>query len=384
MPPVVIDVNSAEDSRDVVHRAVQALVEGKLAAIPTETVYGLAASALKAKAVLRLLEVKGRREGNPLALAIKSADEAEDYIPDMPTLGVRLARRCWPGPVTLVFDDNHPDSAVRQLPKEVQQVVCQSGTIGLRVSAHPLVLEVSRLIAGPLALTSANRSGQPDLLTGRDVISQLGDDIDLVLDDGRTQYGQSSTVVRVHADRLAVLREGIVTQSHLRRLASLVIVVVCTGNTCRSPMAAALLRHRLAERLGCAVGDLEDRGVVVASAGLNAYGGGSAATEAIQTMSERGVDLSDHVSQPLTDRLARHADIIFTMTRSHREMLLAQWPEAASRTHLLCVDGRDVTDPIGGSREIYAACAKQIDAALAERVSELDIQSLAPEISTAR
>ena len=383
MPPVVIDVNSAEDSRDVVHRAVQALVEGKLAAIPTETVYGLAASALKAQAVLRLLDVKGRREGNPLALAIKSADEAEDYVPDMPTLGVRLTRRCWPGPVTLVFDDNHPDSAVRQLPKEVQQVVCQSGTIGLRVSAHPLVLEVSRLIAGPLALTSANRSGQPDLVTGRDVISELGDDIDLVLDDGRTQYGQSSTVVRVHADRLEVLREGIVTQSHLRRLASLVVVVVCTGNTCRSPMAAALLRHRLAERLGCTVSDLEDRGVVVASAGLNAYGGGSAATEAIQTMSERGVDLSDHVSQPLTDRLARHADIIFTMTRSHREMLLAQWPEAASRTHLLCIDGRDVTDPIGGSREIYAACAKQIDAALAERVAELDIRSLAPKISIA-
>ncbi|MBW3597952.1 MAG: threonylcarbamoyl-AMP synthase [Planctomycetes bacterium] len=381
MPPVVIDVNSAEDSRDVVHRAVQALVEGKLAALPTETVYGLAVSALKKQAVLRLMEVKGRPESNPLALAIKSADEAEDYVPDMPPLGVRLARRCWPGPVTLVFDDNHPDSALRQLPKEVQQIVCQRRTIGLRVSAHPLVLEVSRLIAGPLALTSANRSGQPDLVTGRDVLAELGDDVDLVLDDGRTQYGQSSTVVRVHPDRLEVLREGIVSQSHLKRLASLVVVVVCTGNTCRSPMAAALLRHRLAERLGCKISELEDRGVVVASAGLNAYGGGSAATEAIQTMSARGLDLSDHVSQPLTDRLARHADLIFTMTRSHREMLLAQWPEAASRTHLLCVDGRDVTDPIGGSREIYAACAKQIDAAIAVRVAEIDLKSLAPVVS---
>jgi protein-tyrosine phosphatase len=159
--------------------------------------------------------------------------------------------------------------------------------------------------------------------------------------------------------------------------------MICTGNTCRSPMAAALLRRRLAERLGCEIHELEDRGVVVASAGLNAYGGGTAAVEAIQLMRERGLDLSDHVSQPLTDRLARHADLIFTMTRSHREMLLAQWPEAAPRTHLLCAEGRDVADPIGGSREIYGACADQIDASLARRVALLDLRAV-PPISNAK
>jgi protein-tyrosine phosphatase len=89
-------------------------------------------------------------------------------------------------------------------------------------------------------------------------------------------------------------------------------------------------------------------------------------------MAERGLDLADHVSQPLTDRLARHADIIFTMTRSHREMLLAQWPEAAPRTHLLSPDGRDVADPIGGSREVYATCARQIDEALSHHLEQFD------------
>jgi len=280
--------------------------------------------------------------------------------------------------VTLVFDDNHPDSAVRQLPQDVQKAICPQGTIGLRVSAHPLVMEISRLMAGPLVLTSANRSGHPDLVTGKEVTAEFGDDVDLVLDDGRTQYCQPSTVVHVHSDHLTILREGIVTESHLRRLSSLVIVMVCTGNTCRSPMAAALLRQRMAERLGCDINELEDRGVVVASAGLNAYGGGAAAAEAVQLMAERGLDLSDHVSQPLTERLVRHADYIFTMTRSHREMLLTQWPEAAPRTHLLCPDGRDVADPIGGSREIYAACAKQLDAAITQRVADLDFQPAPP------
>src|SRR3954453_473363 len=86
MPPIVIDIHNAEDSRDVVHRAVQSLAEGQLIAIPTETVYVLAASACRADAVERLLKVKGRLSGQPMALAIKSADEALDFVPDMSPL----------------------------------------------------------------------------------------------------------------------------------------------------------------------------------------------------------------------------------------------------------------------------------------------------------
>ena len=104
MPPVVIDVRNAEDPRDVVHRAVQALSEGKIVAFPTETVYGFGARALDPHAVERLLQVKGRSNKAPLALAIRGAQELLDYVPDASPLGERLARRCWPGPVTLVVD----------------------------------------------------------------------------------------------------------------------------------------------------------------------------------------------------------------------------------------------------------------------------------------
>src|SRR5690242_11115956 len=114
MPPVVIDLRSADDSRDVVHRAVQALAEGKVVAFPTETVYALAASALVERAVERLAAL-GRPassgpSGQTLTLAVKSADEALDYVPHLGPLGERLARRCWPGPVTLIVEDCHPDS----------------------------------------------------------------------------------------------------------------------------------------------------------------------------------------------------------------------------------------------------------------------------------
>src|SRR3954452_10398555 len=94
MPPVVIDVRNAEDNRDVVHRAVQALAEGQLIALPTETVYGLAASACRPDAVERLLGARGRRGGQPLSLAIKSAEEAHDFVPDMSPLARRRGRPC--------------------------------------------------------------------------------------------------------------------------------------------------------------------------------------------------------------------------------------------------------------------------------------------------
>src|SRR5690348_3275540 len=113
MPPVVIDLRSADDSRDVVHRAVQALAEGHLVAMPTETLYCLTASALSQTAVERLQRFAGA-DSHAMALAIKSPDEALDYAPYLSPLGQRLSRRCWPGPVTMIVEDRHPDSLLRQ------------------------------------------------------------------------------------------------------------------------------------------------------------------------------------------------------------------------------------------------------------------------------
>jgi protein-tyrosine phosphatase len=373
MPPTVIHVGSAPDVRDVVHRAVQALAEGKIVAFPTETVYGVAANARIASAVERLADLKDRKVGHPLSLAVKSAEAAFDYIPAVSSLGRRLARRCWPGPVTLVLPDSHPDSLIQKLPASVREKISPSGRVGIRVPGHQLILDVLHLMPGPLALTSANRAGMPDSVTADQVVDALGDDVDLVLDDGKSQFGQPSSVVQVDGSEFRMLRKGVVSDEALARLSSFLVVLVCTGNTCRSPMAEMLCKKQVAARLNCKISEVEDRGVIVSSAGIAAGSGGRPAPEAVQVMADSGLDLREHVTQPLSDRLVRHADLILTMTNNHRHAIVEHWPDAAERTYVLSPDGVDVSDPIGGPRELYRRCAEQIDSALNKRVQDFEL-----------
>jgi len=375
MPPVVIDLRSAEDSRDVVHRAVQALAEGKVVAFPTETVYALAASALAESAVERLAKVGRAAEAQPatqgLTLAVKSADDALDYVPNLGLLGERLARRCWPGPVTLIVDDRHPDSLLRQLSPTVQRVLSPSGEVALRVPAHSAIHDVLRLLAGPVVFAGVQRAGQPGAVTAQQVVDAMRDEVQLVLDDGRSRYGQPASVVRVRERDFDLIEVGVVSAQTLKRLSSLIVLFVCTGNTCRSPMAEGMFRHLVAQRLGCKPEQVEDRGVVVLSAGIAAMTGGRAAGEAVEVLRSMQIDISTHESQPLSEQLVRHADLILAMTRSHRQAVLSDWPAAAERLKLVCFDGSDVPDPVGGSAEQYRRCVAQLKPELERWAAEL-------------
>jgi protein-tyrosine phosphatase len=260
----------------------------------------------------------------------------------------------------MIVEDRHPDSLLRQLDRQVQQALVEDGHLGMRVPAHQTVLDVLRLLAGPVVFATAGHRGSSEPVTAQQMIERFGEDLHLVLDDGRSRFGQPCSVVKVRDRDFDVVEIGVVSPQTLKRLASVIVLFVCTGNTCRSPMAEGLFRHLLAARLGCKPSELEDRGVIVMSAGIAAMLGGRAAGEAIKVLAPMGIDLTAHESQPLTDQLVRHADAILAMTRSHRQAILAEWPSAAERAKLLSHEGIDVPDPVGGPAELYERCLEQM------------------------
>ncbi|MFM8563845.1 MAG: L-threonylcarbamoyladenylate synthase [Acidimicrobiia bacterium] len=188
---------------DDVERAAEILGNGGLVAIPTETVYGLAAVARDVRAVRRIYEVKGRPSDHPLIVHLHDGDDAVEWTDDWPSSAATLTQRWWPGPLTVV---------VRRSPIVPDVVTGGHHTVALRVPDHPLTLRLLAIVGDGLAAPSANRFGHVSPTTARHVEVDLGTQVDYVLDGGPCPVGLESTIVDCTNDPVQILRPGHVTR----------------------------------------------------------------------------------------------------------------------------------------------------------------------------
>ncbi len=177
--------------------ALKVLQQGGLVAFPTDTVYGVGALVFYEAAVDAIYEVKGRPEEKAIPVLVGNVEDLDKVALELPDNARRLAERFWPGPLTLVVKKR----------AEVPAVVSPNDTVGLRIPDHAVALALLRA-CGPMAVTSANLSGEPSPCTAGEVLDQLGGRIELIIDGGRTPGGVPSTVVDCTKDELMVLREG--------------------------------------------------------------------------------------------------------------------------------------------------------------------------------
>jgi L-threonylcarbamoyladenylate synthase len=189
--------------------AVELLRQGEVVALPTETVYGLAADALNPIAVAKIFEAKGRPRFDPLIVHLPEQDWLAN-IADLPAqdrqLILQLAEKFWPGPLTMILPK-------RELVPEI--VTAGLDTVAVRISAHPIFFEIARAFGKPLAAPSANRFGRISPTTAKHVLDELNEHIPLIIDAGPTTHGIESTIVTVRDGKIDILRRGPVTSEQL-------------------------------------------------------------------------------------------------------------------------------------------------------------------------
>ena len=328
------------------------LREGGVVAFPTETVYGLGANAKLPDAVSRLTQLKRRPEGKPYSFHLSHVSQVREIAGTLPPMAQKLMDRYCPGPLTLVVPAG--SGANRR-------------DVGIRVPANEIARKLIELVGVPLLVPSANPSGDPPAISAEDVIRYFGDELDGVVDGGTCLLKQASTVVKVDETGYRVLREGIITREMVHQLLEeRRFLFVCTGNTCRSPMAAAIFKKRLAERLGKSAEDLGELGYRVQSAGTFAARGSRASEHAVEILAEQGCDLSRHISQPVTLELLMDSDRILALGHANHEvveLLLEEIPEG-DRPRLEMLSERGIADPVGGDIEEYRQCAAEIEQAV--------------------
>lgn len=346
---VFIDPNDIDAS--LIKAVAEVCLGGGIVALPTETVYGLAACAHDPAVVEKLRAIKNRPAGKPFAYAVSDKNNAiNNYLSTLTPFGYRLIEKFWPGPLTIIYYSKEDE------------------IIGVRVPAHPVAREILKAIGKKVFLPSANVSGEKEAVTAQEVEAALSGKINLVVDSGSLTYNKASTVIDLTYRPFKILREGVVSEREIIDVfIKKRILFVCTGNTCRSPMAQFLFKKYFLE----AKPYFSDRFEII-SRGVSAYEGARISSPAASILRENeDIDTTSFRSKKIDRQTLLSSDLIFTMEAGQNAHILNMEPTIKGRMFPLVKfitpePEADIPDPIGKSYEDYEKVYSLIKKAIME------------------
>lgn len=367
-PPVFHDLSALEDSRDVIHQAVAVIASGRKIAIVNRS--GL----IRTLSGLSRSQLAGSQDNtDSISFLIHHLEAFRDWLPESHhEIISRLVRKAWPD----LFRIAIPNSATSQLrfmvPTEIFDTFQALGYWAFESPSSGDIRQLMTLVAGPILQTTSNPGIH--IVENHNICENFPIDssCDMVLLDDSKALARRPATVLIGNSKPEILDPGDLGEERIRWIMDTRILFVCTGNTCRSPMAEALCKALVASHLNCSPDDLQARGIDIQSAGVSAGDGYPASVESIIALDQRGDLLESHQSQQVYEDLLLASDLIYAMTGSHRDLLLMHFPELANRVELLDPDETDIPDPYGQSQSVYRHTAQAIENAILQRIKHWD------------
>lgn len=349
-----------------IETVVSVLKNGGIVAFPTDTVYGIGCDAFSEDAIIRIYAMKKRNRNKPLVMFLARKEHVSAFARKPGKSVSRICDRFFPGALTVIM---------RATSKTPSGLVAKEGSVSIRIPDYQFLRQVVKHLDRPLATTSANVAGGKPPRTHRDIDLEP----DLMVKDDTVPSGTASAILDTSVFPFVMRRKGTISLYAIERLIpskvrldtaiGFNVLFVCTGNSCRSPMAEGMLAAMVRRQ--------ELQGISVSSCGISAVSGFPATHHALEVMRIHGYDIVDHRSRSVADCDLLNMDLILCMERHHQREIQRRHGAAADRTFLLteyCGRKGDIRDPIGCEKGVYEAVAHEIEICVRKVAREIALR----------